>query len=112
MPEQQPPPEGTVTPVTAPYLYGSHLGIQVTPHEMLITVGRVRPQIDSAGLIADNPVAEIIGIVVLSPQGAKDLAYMLGEAVKSFEETYGPVRTPTTDRAAGMVKAPKAEKHA
>lgn len=104
-----PPNIGDVRPIEAPYFFVSTLNVQATGNDFAILFSRPQPVSDKGGLgiLANFALSQVVAIVSMSPQTAKDLAVLLTSIIHDHEKEFGEISTPYLKRRAEKNAEPK-----
>jgi hypothetical protein len=90
----------TVRPVNAPILNASMMQMTGTGNEFVVTLSRVLPTQDSAtGELTNAMMAEVVGVLVMSPQTAKDFWQILKLQIERHEKEHGEIISPFTKQS-------------
>ena len=79
--------------IEAPSAYATTINVQGTGNDFTLLFSRPWPARDKSGAIANLAKIQITSMVTMSPQTAKDLVKLLGDAVQKHEEEYGEIKT-------------------
>ena len=85
----------TLTLVQAPHFSSSSITIQTTGNEFTLMFTRFMPLQSPDGAV-QNATNQVVAIVSVSPQAAKDISLLLADTVSKHEDEYGILETPYT----------------
>lgn len=100
-----------VREVDAPVINASAFYGAATATEILVGLLVPKLTIPVQGGVPNGAVNRVIGVLSLSPQACKDLAFLLSEMMKKFEAEHGSVNTPFTRRLADAPNGKSKKSH-
>ena len=94
----------SLKPVDAPYFSAGSFAIQGTGNDFILMFSRAIPvQSVTTGVNSEIALAQVVAILSISPQTAKDISLAMADAVVKHEKEYGEIITPYTKRLAASV---------
>lgn len=89
-------PSGGTPAKPVPTLHVSGFQVMYTGTDFAVVTSRLEPHLDAspAGTGDENGGRlRHVAVLAMSPQAAKDLATVLGNAVRKYEAVYGPLQS-------------------
>lgn len=83
-----------LVPIPAPYFSAGSIAIQGTGNDVILLFMRPMPVQGPAGVNVNVALNQVIAIVSMSPQTAKDVQLALTDNLKRHEKTWGTIKTP------------------